>query len=157
MSIGIASVVDAVASHARATGFFPVVLTHEPKSAPQGPACCITVGTVVPFRERSGLASMSVAVTLLVRLYANMLQEPQDAIDRDLIIAADALMTAYAGDIELGGTGREVDLFGMAVTAGTSGQGMNARLGYINQDNKHFRVADIQLPIIINDVWTEAR
>lgn len=157
MSIGIGAVVDAVASHARASGFFPNVLTHEPKAAPSGPTAAVFVESVVPYKERSGLTSVSVVVTLTVRLYANMLQEPQDNIDRDLIIAMDALLTAYAGDFDLGDTSREIDLLGMAVAAGTSGQGVVTKMGYISHDNKFFRVAEIQLPVIVNDVWTEAR
>lgn len=153
MSIGIAAIVDAVASHARATGFFPTVMTHEPKAAPTGPTVAVFVARVVPYRERSGLASVSVVVTLTVRLYANFLQEPQDNIDRDMVLGLDALMTAYAGDIDLGDTSREIDLLGMS----TGGNGVATEAGYINHDNKLFRVLDISLPVIVNDVWTEAR
>ena len=153
MSIGIAAILDAVASHARTTGFFPEVITHEPKSAPQSGTCCVFVSKIVPFKERSGLASVSVVVPLTVRLYSNFLQEPQDNIDRDLILAGDALITAYALDIDLGDENREVDLFGQA----PGGNGLQGDMGYINHDNKIFRVLDISLPVIVNDVWTEAR
>ncbi len=152
MSLGIGAVIDAVASHARGTGFWPVVLTHEPKAAPAGPAVAVFMTSVVPYRERSGLVSVSAVVTLTVRLYASMLQEPQDNIDRDLIVASDALMTAYCGDFNLGDSSREIDLLGMA--PGSAGAALT--MGYINQDNKLFRIAEIRLPIIVNDVWTEA-
>lgn len=153
MSIGIAAILDAVGSHARATGFFPEVILHEPKAAPQSGTCAVFVSKVVPYRERSGLTSVSVVVLFTVRLYANFLQEPQDNIDRDLVIAGDALLTAYAGDIDLGDTSREVDLLGMA----SGGNGVAGDMGYINHDSKLFRVLDISLPVIVNDVWTEAR
>lgn len=156
MTIGIASILNAVASHAKATAMFPDVLTHEPKSAPQGGTCAVFVTSVVPWRERSGLNAVSAVVTMTVRIYASMLQDPQDDIDRDLLVASDTLMTAYAGDFELGGSDREIDLLGMAATAGTV-NGVQIKMGYINQDNKIFRIAEIQLPVIVNDVWTEAR
>lgn len=153
MSIGIAAILDAVASHARATGFFSEVLTHEPKSAPQSGTCCVFLAKIVPYRERSGLASVSALVLFTVRLYANFLQEPQDNVDRDLVIAGDALISSYATDIDLGDENREVDLLGMA----SGGVGVAGDMGYINHDSKIFRVLDISLPVIVNDVWTEAR
>lgn len=151
MSIGIAAVLNSLASHAGSLGMFENVLTHEPKSAPQGPACAIFVSQVVPFKERSGLTSVSVVLVVVVRLYANMLQEPQDDIDRDIVLAADALMTAYAGDFDLGDENREIDLLGMTTP------GVNLEAGYLKQDSTLFRVMDITVPVIINDVWTEAR
>lgn len=151
MSIGIAGVLNSLSSHASSLGFFENVLTHEPKSAPTGPACAIFVSQIAPFKERSGLTSISVVLVLTVRLYANMLQDPQDDIDRDIVVAADALMTAYAGDFDLGDENREIDLLGIS----TPGVGLEA--GYLTQDSTLFRVMDITVPVIINDVWTEAR
>lgn len=153
MSIGIAAILDAVASHAQATGFFPEVIKHEPKAAPQSGTCCVFVAKIVPFKERSGLTSVSVVVMLTVRLYSNFLQEPQDAIDRDLVIAGDGLITAYIGDLDLGDENREIDALGQS----TGGVGVAGDMGYINHDSKIFRVLDISLPVIVNDVWTEAR
>lgn len=153
MSIGIAAVLDAVGSHARSTGFFSEVILHEPKAAPQSGTCAVFVSKIVPFRERSGLISVSVVVTLTVRLYSNFIQEPADNIDRDLVIAGDTLISAYIGDLDLGDENREVDALGQS----SGGVGVAGDMGYINHDNKLFRVLDISLPVIVNDVWTEAR
>ncbi len=45
-----------------------------------------------------------------MRLYTPMVQEPEDAIDPNLMTALDALMAAYSADFTLGEIVREVDL-----------------------------------------------
>lgn len=149
MTIGITDLLARIGSHAQGTGMFEQVLLHEPKNAPRAPAAAIWVARVEPARVRSGLAKVSVLVTVNVRLYANMLQEPQDAIDRDLITALDVLMTAYVGDFELGDENRTIDLFGSA------GTDLDAEMGYLEQNQTLFRVCVITLPVLINDVWDE--
>ena len=147
MALDISSILDGVVSHAMASGQFERVNQHEPKNAPgNGLTCAIWVDRIAP-TTASGLASTSAVVTFRVRLYSGMLQEPQDAIDPNIVLAVDALMTAYSGDFDLGGNVRNVDLLGLA------GIPLSAQAGYLNQDNKMFRVMDITLPVIVNDVW----
>lgn len=149
MTIGITDLLDKIGSHAQGLGFFEQVLLHEPKSAPRAPAAAVWMRDIKPVRMRSGLDKVSILVTFSIRLYANMLQEPEDAIDRDLTLAVDALMTAYAGDFELGDGDRTIDLFGSA------GTDLVAEMGYLEQDKTLFRVCVITLPVLINDVWDE--
>ncbi|MGW5467685.1 hypothetical protein [Streptomyces chartreusis] len=149
MALGIADLLSRVASHAQATGLFDTVTTHEPKSAPSGPAAVVWVRSIEPYRGRSGLSKVSVLLTLNVRLYANMLQEPQDDIDRDLVMALDALLAAYSGEFELGDPNRTIDLLGAA------GRPLAAEAGYLQHDNIQFRTFVVTLPILINDVWDE--
>ncbi|MFD6035723.1 hypothetical protein ACFWHF_14450 [Streptomyces griseoincarnatus] len=149
MTIGIADVLSHIGSHAKKLGLFRTVMLHEPKSAPSSGAVAIWVQSVEPVPDRSGLDKVSILLTVNIRIYANMLQEPQDAIDRDLLTAADLLLTEYAGDFDLGDENRTVDMFGSA------GDLMRTELGYINQDGTLFRVCVITLPVLINDVWNE--
>jgi hypothetical protein len=150
MSIDINTVLSTVKSHAQKTGYFTSVLLHEPKNAPaDSTTAAIWADRFRPVRT-SGLNSVSVLLVLRIRLYSNMLQEPQDAIDASLATVADSLMTAYAGDFELGGAVRNVDIFG------TYGFDFGCVFGYLSQDSVLFRTAEITLPIVINDVWTEA-
>lgn len=151
MAIGSQAIVDVVASHALASGFFQSVNTHEPKSAPPNgaPTCAIWANDIRPV-QTSGLASTSVMVSLQVCIYSSFIQQPLDAIDPNIMIAVDALMEAYVGDFTLGGNARSVDV------RGSSGEGLYARAGYVNIDNKIFRVMTIFLPIIVNDVFVEA-
>lgn len=143
------AIFNAVVSHALATGLFERVNQHEPKSAPgTGLTSAIWVDAIDT--APSGLAATSALLVLNNRLYTNMLAEPQDLIDPNLLTATSTLFAAYAGDFELGGNVRAVDLRGM------SGTRLAARAGYIPQDNRLFRAYTITLPLIINDAWDEA-
>jgi len=149
MTINIANILATVQGHAQESGYFTSVLLHEPKSAPgPGLTCVIWTDRIEP--AKSSITSVSANLVLQVRLYTDMLQSPEDAIDASLILAADALFTAYVGDFQLGGESRYIDVFG------SEGTPMDCRFGYLEQDKQLFRFALITLPIIVNDVWTEA-
>lgn len=150
MTIGITSILDAVVSHALASGRFDAVNGHEPKSLPAaGLTAAVWADRITPVRS-SGLTSTSVLLVLNVRLYASAVQEPADAIDPGLIDAVDTLCAAYVGDYELGGLVRQVDV------RGQHGQPLDVRAGYLSQDGALLRVMTIALPLIVNDLWEEA-
>lgn len=151
MSLGITSILDAVVSHALASGHFEAVNGHEPQSAPTtgGLTAAVWADRITPVRT-SGLASTSVLVVLNVRLYTSAVQEPADAIDPALITAVDTLCAAYVGDYTLGGLVRAVDV------RGQHGQPLDVRAGYIQQDGALLRVLTIALPLVVNDLWEEA-
>jgi hypothetical protein len=150
--IDTAGIMDLIRSQALATGRFASVNGHEPKSAPQvGSAITYAfwVDSIEPV-ESSGLASVSARLTIMGRVYASMFTEPADTIDPAIVDAASALIALYCTDLDLNGRGRSVDVFGM------EGTKVSAKAGYLEQDKKVFRVMDITLPIIINDVWDES-
>jgi hypothetical protein len=137
----------AVSSHAAETGLFEQVPQHEPKSAPgNGLGCAIWVAEIAPIQS-SGLDQTSGKVVFNVRIYSNMLQEPQDSIDPEILSAVCTLMAEYSGSFTLGGTVREIDLLGQF------GDSLSAKAGYLTHDNRLFRVMDIVLPVIINDLF----
>ncbi len=149
MALNSSFLINALASHASATGLFDVVNGHEPKNAPTSHlACAIWIQDYKP--ASSGLASTSMRLTFNVRLYSSMLQEPQDMIDPDLMDAVDVLLADYIGNLTMGGLLREVDVRGI------DGNPITAQAGYLQQDNKIFRVMTIFVPLVINDVYTEA-
>lgn len=149
MSLAISTLMDQVASEAAASGYFERVNQHEPKNAPgNGLTAAVWVDRIAPVQS-SGLSSTSGVVVVFVRIYANMLSEPQDSIDPNIVTATDALLAAYSGDFDLGGNVRCVDLFGM------SGFALSAQAGYIPQDGKLFRAMTITVPLIVNDIWAQ--
>lgn len=151
MSLNASDLLAAVRSHAQATGMFERTSTHEPKSAPgSGRSWAAWLQSVRPVPRRSGLAGSSARVEFRVRLYANMLQEPQDEIDPDTMAAVDRLMAAYSGDFTLGDRISNVDLLG------AHGDPLSAQAGYLHQDGRLLRVVDITLPLIVNDLWSQA-
>lgn len=149
MSIDGAGIMGAVADHALRSGLFERVNGHEPKNAPgNGLTAAVWVDYVGPVLS-SGLATTSARLVLNVRIYSSMLQDPQDAIDPNIIAAVDDLFEAYSGDFDLGGRVRNVDLLG------SSGTALSAQAGYLEQDRKNFRVMTITLPVIVNDAWEQ--
>ncbi|MGH3381363.1 MAG: hypothetical protein ACRDP6_42190 [Actinoallomurus sp.] len=140
---------DVIVSHAKRLGLFDRVHAHEPKSAPgNGLTCAIWADHIGPIQS-SGLDSTSLRVTYSVRLYYPMLKEPQDAIDRTVLAAVAALMSAYSGDFTLDDEARHVDLLG------AYGVALSSQAGYLDQDKRLFRVFTISLPIIFNDVFEQ--
>ena len=145
-------IVDRLASHAMATGLFDRVNQHEPKTKPgRGLTCAIWVDRIEPARGRSGLNSTDARIVMNVRIYTNMLQNPQDAIDPQVMDAVDRLFEAYSGDFELGDDSRFIDLLGM-----TQGHPLFSQSGYINIDNMVYRVMTITVPVIVENAWTQA-
>ena len=139
-----------VVSDVMTLGIFETVNSHEPKSAPQnGLVASVWMDSITPTGRASGLASISGVVTLNIRCYSSMLQQPLDAIDPNLMTAASAILNQFSGEFTLGGTVRDIDLLGMY------GKPLSAQAGYINVDNKMFRVMTIMVPVIINDMFTE--
>lgn len=151
MTLDILGVLDQLQSHAASSGFFDGPIgTHEPKNPPgNGLSCAIWVQALDPVPTLSGLAITAGRIEFNVRLYSSMLQEPQDAIDPNLITAVSGLFEAYGGDFELGGIAECVDLLGQA------GAPLSAKAGYQNIDGHTYRVIQIIVPVLINDIWEQ--
>ncbi|MFB7440252.1 hypothetical protein ACFC01_18145 [Streptomyces mirabilis] len=150
MALDILGITDAVVSHAMATGRFEQVNGSEPMNAPStgGLTAAVWSDRVTPVRS-SGLNSLSVLLVFNVRIYTSAMQQPQDAIDPDMLAAVDDLCTAYTGDFTLGGLVRHIDLLG------ANGQPLDVRAGYLQQDGLLYRVMTIALPVVVNDLWNE--
>ena len=149
-SAAVSTLFDKAQSHAMALGLFETVHSHEPKSAPgNGLRAALWVQDIRPVGAASGQAATSGVVTLYVRVYSSFLQHPFDEIDPNLLSATTTLLGAYTGDLDLGATVRNIDLLGMY------GAAMSAQAGYINQDNKVYRIMTVTLPVVINDLWAQ--
>jgi hypothetical protein len=152
MAIDSQGLIDRLASHAMALGLFDRVNQHEPKTKPgRGLTCAVWVDRIEPARARAGLAATSARVVFNVRIYTNMLQQPQDAIDPQVMNAADLLIGAYSNDFDLGSSDRWIDLLGA-----TQGHPLHGQSGYINIDNVVMRVFTLTVPVIVEDAWTQA-
>lgn len=153
MGIQSQDLVDRIASKALALGIFDRVNQHEPKSKPgRGLTCAVWIDRIEPARGRSGLQATSARVVFNVRVYTNMLQNPQDAIDPNVMNAVDLLIEAYTGDFDLGSSTRWVDLLGA-----TQGNELMAQSGYINIDNMVYRVMTLVVPVIVENAWTQVQ
>jgi len=150
MSLSTIDIRDAVVTHALSIGLFDQVNQHAPKNPPSSGLSLSITGDRIGGIRSSGLASLSARVVLTLQVFASMQMEPADDIDATVFGAVDALFGAYCGDFTLGGLVRAVDLIG------SEGTGLDAALGYVTVDGIEYRHAAITLPLLINDVWTEA-
>lgn len=144
-----------VASHAAATGLFDQVQGSELTGAPgNGLSCGVWVNDLMP--ATSGLASTSARVELFVRLYTSAFIDPPDIIDPGLLDAVDALWADYIGHFTLDGVLRMVDV------RGAHGNPLRVQAGYLTigaqqgTSGRTYRVMTITLPLIVNDLYTEA-
>ena len=137
-------------SAAQKLNVFEVVIQHEPKSKPASlPACAIWTQAITPIAGVSGLAATSGRLSLRARIYLNWLGKPEDKIDPELVRLTSALLDAYSGGFTFGGEVMEIDLLG------AYGESLSAQAGYIEHDGTMFRVMEINLPVIITDLWEQ--
>ncbi|WP_433893037.1 hypothetical protein [Streptomyces sp. CA-111067] len=152
MALNVNTILNKVISHALATGLFEDVNGHEPVNTPPsgGLSCAAWVNDLVPIRS-SGMNSTSVRLEIGQRIYTSAVSEPLDAIDPAVTGAVDVLFAKYNGDFELGGSVRQVDVFG------AYGEPLRARAGYLPvADGPPQRVMTIVLPLICNDIWEQS-
>ena len=148
------SVLDKLRSIGQETGIFAGVDGHEPKSAPVlgqgGIHLALFSGIVTPSGEQSGLNSASIRWQIEGRVYRNAMSEPADDIDPETLGAASTYLTALMGQFTLGGLIRCVDIYGMA------GDPLKATPGYIEQDKVVYRAIELEIPLLLNDVYNLA-
>ena len=149
------TILSALKDKASTTAMFADVLLHEPKSAPisdsrsRQAVLAIWVGKFGAFQKQSGLASTALQMTVMARVYRTAMADPEDEIDRDILNCTSAIMEAITGGFTLGSLVMAVDL------DGSTGTPMTATLGYLTQDSMIFRVADITIPIILTQEWSQ--
>jgi hypothetical protein len=143
--------ISALASVCSATGSFEWVNQHEPKGAPEGLGAAVWIQSMAPAAQRSGLNATSVRFECSIRIYTNMLQEPQDYIDPAMTKAAWRVMVALTGGITLNGQVEYIDILG------SDGAPLAWEAGYIDIDKRMFRVITITVPMVIEDAWVQAR
>jgi hypothetical protein len=147
--LGTQGLLSAVVSHAMASGQFDRVNGYEPKSPPgNGLTAAVWVQRIVPVPS-SGLDDTSVLFVAQLRIYTNMLSEPQDAVDPALCDAADDLMSRYTGGFTLGGLVRQIDLLGI------HGTPLEAVAGYITVQQTLYRCMTLTIPLLVNDAWDQ--
>jgi hypothetical protein len=150
MSLDFSPALDKIESLIAATGLFEIVNLHEPKNAPgDGLNVAVFLNAIGPVPNESGQASTTGRVVFIARVFGPMLEEPADMIDKNLGHAASAIMEALSGDFELGSNVKYVDLLG------ASGTPLSALGGYMEISKKMFRIMDVTIPIIINDIWAQ--
>jgi hypothetical protein len=81
---------------------------------------------------------------------ANFIQKPEDGIDPNVLSAVSILVGEYSGHFTLGGNAIEVDLLG------DQGTPLSFQAGYVQLQDRLYRVMDITIPVIIDNMWTQS-
>ena len=150
MSFDIQTTLNAVASKMQASGYFQnaIVQIGEPKSPPTGQGISAAI-----WMNRVGVVGTTLTKTIeshviSVRLYTDMLAEPQEDIEMNLAAVTSDFMGDLCGEYDLGGTIRNVDF------AGEYGTGLSAEWGHVDVSGKMCRVVDITIPLTVDDSGT---
>ncbi len=144
------ALIDGLISHQKASGFFKVVLAHEPKAAPEEATAATFLNEGGAAVRASGLASVSLRIEVITRLYNPMVALDEDAIDRRINRGVTLLWRAYAADFTLGGTVMHIDL------KGAYGPALRWKAGYVEIGGRLLRVVDLFTPLILADAFDEA-
>lgn len=141
-------------------GIFDSVQGHEPKAAPSDHGLHLAMHGVriTPVPEVSGAGTVSVRLEFQLGVMTNMLGEPQDGIEPEVMGAAGMLMAALAGGFTLHGEAMAVDLLG------AYGEGLRAEAGYVSigggqgdgAGTRLFRIMNVFVPVILADCWVVA-
>lgn len=146
----IETALNQLVSVAAQSGHFTATQSHEPKSAPaSGLLFACWLAPIKPIPQRSGLPVTSARLSIMTRIYGNMLADPQDRIDIDLGRAASYMLAQLTGDFEV--TGAYIDLLG------AYGIDLSVEPGYVTLDKTLFRVMDMLVPFIADDVFDQVR
>ena len=97
------------------------------------------------------LGKTTTVYDIMVRLHRNMLAEPIELTEFELAEAVSAIAEDLLGDFDLGVTVRNIDV------AGEFGRPLRARWGYANVGGTMYRVADLFIPVVVNDTSTLTR
>lgn len=145
------ALLKAIKTDATKLGVFRRVIGHEPKSAPgSGVSFAYWLGPVTAARGLGGLNSTGGRVIINGRVYAPFLAKDEDITERDLTHALLELIASYSGGFTVGGTVYAIDLLGMHGVSLETGS-----VGYIEMDSLHYRAADLTIPVLIDNLWTQ--
>lgn len=143
---------DAVVSDVQRSGYFEKVNQHEPKRKPKGGlTAAVWVQSIDPIDLASGLDATSGRLLFIVRIYCKMLKEPQDDIDPMMVRATSNIIRRYHDDFDFEGLIRNVDLLG------AFGIKLAAQAGYLELDSGMYRIMDITVPCIVNNIWPQVK
>lgn len=142
---------DALASMALASGLFAAVSGHEPLSLPGANeiSAAVWMQGIGPAKDVSGLAATAARVEYLMRLYTPMVEGNMDAIDPLMTRAASQMIGLLTADFTLGGEVFAADVLG------AWGRPVSAKADYYKQGDSFYRIYDITVPLIVDNVWAQ--
>jgi len=150
MAFKVKSTLQAVASYMEASGYIRNVSVGEPKQPLEGRGLSAAI-----FMSSANVVELTLATTIevhvaMIRVYADMLREPLEANEFEMSEVVGDILSDLLGEYDLGGTIRNID------AAGQYGTAVSTSWGHIDLSGKMYRIADITLPLIVDDSATLA-
>ena len=113
------------------------------------------VWSTVP--SRSGLASTAVLISMTVQCSILVATNPMRGVDLALANAVDALLAALNGDFDLGLDNAYVDVLAMAPASARAPSGLQVEWGWLPLGDGLMRACDVNVPIIVQDAYTQTQ
>jgi len=125
---------------------FRTVLIGEPKTTVESDAVALWAdsSTVVS----STLVSPIVRHLVTLRCYVNEFAEEAELVEIRVNSLLHNVIATFTGEYSLDGSIRAIDIAGMY------GESLNVRLGYADLSGTIYRIADVSLPMIVDDSGT---
>tara|TARA_Y100000310_G_scaffold344496_1_gene457567 strand:+ start:1473 stop:1925 length:453 start_codon:yes stop_codon:yes gene_type:complete len=147
MAFSIRATLQAMQSFLSAGGYSGAAVIGEPKSPPTERL------TASIFMASMSVAELTLTKTrelhvVTVRLYINMMMEPTEDIEGEMADAIQLFGEQLLGDFDLGATIQNIDAGGIFGTA------LSATWGFLDLGGTMYRIADITVPLIVNDSAT---
>jgi hypothetical protein len=148
MSLDTRGIMSKLASIGQASGLFVKVAKFEPRGQPgNGVTLWLISGPMRPITS-SGLNNASLRWQIDGMVYVPISKEPIADLDAILTDAAAKYLEALCAQFTLGGLVRCIDVFG------SDGEPLSATPGYVEQNDKVYRVIRLEIPLLINQQWT---
>lgn len=143
MAVSMKSTMLKLQSYLDASGYFRTSSIGEPKDPPEGLHGAVMLRAYShPATTLSGTIERR---DITLRIYYDALAEPQGNIEFELDEIVAAIEEDLLGDFDLGATVRNIDVTAMTVN-----------FGYQTIANRIYRIADIVVPLIVDDSATFA-
>ena len=151
MSFDVKASLQAIESYLSKSGYFSSVQIGERKAPPPGDGLSVDIwmksAAVVRLYANGGTGESHV---VMARVYRDLFGLPTEETEFVLAKAVQQILSDLLGEYDLGATVREID------AGGINGQSVRTDWGHVDIGGKLFRVADITLPLSVDDSATMA-
>lgn len=151
-------IIDRVVSLGLQLGMYETVNAVEPDNPPtSGVTAAVWADYLGPAPTGHGLDVTQGLLILKARSYLTALSQPADMIDPAMLRAVWAYTAALSGDFSLGIVDADGEPDAWIDLLGQSRSRLETRAGYLSQGDATFRVMTTDIPIIINNLWTQVQ
>jgi hypothetical protein len=141
-------IMSKLVSIAQQSGRFAAVAGYEPRGQPSnGVTLALISGPLTPIQS-GGMTGVCLRWQIDGQVFLPLHMEPAKELDPRITKAAAGYLEDLCGQFTLGGLVRCIDVFG------SDGEALSATPGYIDHNDKKYRVMQLMIPLLINERWT---